>query len=91
MEYLKWNHKAASGFKCAKDNDCVKYVHESARRFGGHKQCDTFTCEERNEIYNRQFLEKDTVCVLGQTSMKRLDPFGFPPTILRQCIGKASE
>jgi len=91
MEYLKWNQKAVKGIKCEKDYDCVEHVRKNARRFGGHKECDTFTCKEKQCMYSRQFLEKDTVCVVGQTIMKRLVPFGFPSAIVQQCIGTAAK
>lgn len=91
MEYLKWNHEAVKGVKCEKDNECMKYVQMHARRFGGHKECDTFICKGKKCMYSRQFLEKDTVCIVGHTIMKLLVPFGFPPAIVRQCISTVNE
>ena len=91
MEYLKWNLKAVKGIKCEKNYDCVDYVKKNARRFGGHKECDTFTCKAGKCMYSRQFIEKDTVCVVGETIMKRLVPFGFPPAIVKQCTGTSNQ
>ena len=85
--YLSWNIKAVKDVRCTNNLDCLSHVQKNSRRFGGHKECDTFTCLNGTCTYNKQHLERDTVCVLGHVVMPQLLPYGLSKDILTSCIG----